>query len=823
MNRPLVSVVLAYAAGILLGLRFPLPLVPLFATAGFILSLGLILARLRPLLLWPLLLIAGWTNYTVNTAVISPHDLRTTLGDQPAIVTVRGQMVTSPRLAVLDRDGQKIWHSLTPVQVHEIRPRPNSSVPPANFQPADGQILVTTPSILPTNYFAGQTVEISGLIARPQRPVAPGLFDYQDYLATHGIYYQLKVEAPADWSLRSPPDTPLPVSDRFLAWSQTTLALGLPEQDEPLELLWAMTLGWMPALTQEVSAPFMQTGTMHIFAISGLHIALIAGILMSVLRALQLPRFWCGLVIIPLIWFYTAATGWQPSAIRSTIMMSVVIGGWMLKRPGDLLNSLAGAAFILLLWDPQQLLQTSFQLSFFVVLSIALLLPPLEKIRDRCLATDPLLPPELLPRWQRWRTAVLRVLLTALTVSIAAWAGSWPLTAFYFHMFSPVTLLANLVIVPLSSFALASNLGGIVCGAWFTGATELFNHGAWLWMKLMLLISHQLIQWPGAFFNVCGPTAVDFGIYYTALFAASSGLAFRKRWRLATAIFLTGSAACYGWCWHDAWQTTTLSFLPLRGGSAVFSQGGGAGNTLIDCGDTNALHFITEPFLKARGVNRLSQFILTQGDTRDNGGANRLLELFPARQVITSEVKFRSPSYRQTLAALERFPTDHRTVVPGDMAGNWQVLYPTPTNHFPQADDNSLVLRGEFHGTKILFLADLGRLGQRDLLAQQTDLHADIVATGLPDKNEPLIESLLDAIQPKVILVLDSEQPATKRATAALHERLSHRQLPVFYTRSAGAITLVTKPGGWELRTMDGQRLTSAASPTPPTQIASRE
>jgi len=124
-------------------------------------------------------------------------------------------------------------------------------------------------------------------------------------------------------------------------------------------------------------------------------------------------------------------------------MMTIVIGGWMLRRPGNLLNSLAAAAFIILLGDPRQLFQASFQLSFFVVLSIALFMPPLEKFRDRLLAVDPLLPRELVPRRLRWRNAVLHPLLTWLAVSFAAWLGSWPLCAHYFHLFSPVTLLAK--------------------------------------------------------------------------------------------------------------------------------------------------------------------------------------------------------------------------------------------------------------------------------------------------------------------------------------------------------------------------------------------
>src|SRR5437763_1835275 len=114
----------------------------------------------------------------------------------------------------------------------------------------------------------------------------------------------------------------------------------------------------------------MRSGTMHIFAISGLHIALIAAILVGVLRLFMLPRSACALVVLPLIWAYTGITGWQASAIRSTIMTSVVVAGWLIHRPSNLLNSLAGAALIILIWDPQQLFRAGFQLSFLVALSL---------------------------------------------------------------------------------------------------------------------------------------------------------------------------------------------------------------------------------------------------------------------------------------------------------------------------------------------------------------------------------------------------------------------------------------------------------------------
>ena len=285
-------------------------------------------------------------------------------------------------------------------------------------------------------------------------------------------------------------------------WSKQTLALGLPVEDEPLRLLWAMTLGWRTAFTGDISEPFLRAGTMHLFAIDGLRIALISGMLVALLRVLQVSRAWCGLIAIPAIWFYTAATGWEPSAIRASVMMTVVLGGWALKRPGDTVNSLAAAAFIILLWEPRQLFEASFQLSFFVVLVIALMLPPLNKISDRLLRHDPLLPDELLPRWRRALNAALRLFARYCALSLAAWVGSIPLSAKYFHLFSPVSTPANIVAVPLGTLALMSNLGALVCGTWLPWATELFNHAAWFFMVAMTDVSEWATKIPGAFFYV---------------------------------------------------------------------------------------------------------------------------------------------------------------------------------------------------------------------------------------------------------------------------------------------------------------------------------
>jgi competence protein ComEC len=803
MKRPLVAVASCYAAGLLIGEMSQPPLAVLLAVSFGVLTLIVALKTLRQYLIWPLLALAGWTNLTLHTAVISPNDLRAVIGDADAMVTVHGILAESPHIKIAERDGEPTEHSLVRVDVSELQHGENR-------QPTSGQTIVSTPGALPENFFAGQRVEVSGVMIRPPMPLAEGLFDYRDYLRTRGIYYELKTSSTNDWQPSEPVlQTPL-LTDRFLNWSKPTLALGLPVEDEPLRLLWAMALGWRTAFTGDISEPFLRAGTMHLFAIDGLRIALISGMLVALLRALQISRAWCGLTAIPAIWFYTAATGWESSAVRASVMMTLLIGGWALKRPTNLINSLAAAAFIILLWEPRQLFEASFQLSFFVVLVIGLLTPPLNKISDRLLQHDPLLPNELLPQWRRSLISFLRLLARYCSLSFAAWVGSILLSEKYFHLFSPISTFANIVAVPLGTLVLMSNLGALVCGAWFSGATELFNNAAWFFMSAMTGVSEWFTKIPGAFFYVPAPSWWIIAVYYLVLAGALGGWLFAPRRRFWSVAISTLIAALYFWHWKESRGETELTVLPLNGGHAVFVDAAGRKNGwLINCGNEKTTDSTLKPFLRAQGVNKIPRLILTEGRLPNIGGAESLDELFGVGELWTSPVHFRSAAYNEIHSQFKRPPSRHKILKFGDQTGGWQILWPPAINKFARADDNALVQLGNFHGTKVPLLSDLGREGQSSLLESTNNLHTDIVVAGLPNEGEPLCDALLGMVQPKVIVITDSEFPANRRASSALKARLEQTKIPVIYTRESGAVKIVADKSGWKLQAMDRQKFDS--------------
>ena len=802
MKRPLTLVALLYLAGILIAGYTSLPPALLLASSLSLAAASLAWTRARSLLLCPLILLTGWTNAALRTAILSPRDLRCILGEQSELPTCRGRLRETPSYRVFVQDEKESWRTLAQIDITAIRPNRRP------WQAATGRIAVSTPGML-TNLFAGQIVEVTGVAHPPKLAAAEGTFDYRAHLKQLGIYYQLDAASEQDWQIVSSPARQ-PLADRFRSWARQTLARGLPAEDESLRLEWALTLGWKPALTEEVSEPFVRAATYHIFAVDGLRMAIIFAVFFGLLRAMNLPRGICGLVLIPLIWFYTGLTGWPASAIRATVMLTVVICGWVLKRPSDLINSLFAAALIILVWQPQQLFQAGFQLSFFVVLCIILAMPVLHGVWQRICAPDPLLPESLRPRWPGFFRVPGGFVLDVLLTSFAAWIGSIPLVAYYFHIVTPVSTPANLLAVPLCALVLMSNLGSLLLASWFPALAIIFNHAGWFLMECIRVSSHWFAAWPRAYFYVTAPSVFTSGLYYALLLAILTGWLFKPKlrsWKIA-AMALVVSLWC-GQIWQEV-SATRLYVLPVNGGIATYFDAPGTRNDLlIDCGTTNSVAFLTKPFLRAQGVNGLPNLALTHGDIRHVGGADLLDHLFAINRICVSPVRFRSAAYRTLLKEFGHATERVRPISRSDHIGPWLVLHPDATDHFSQADDNALVLFGQFGSTRVLLLSDLGKPGQNALLERAPGLRADIVVTGLPVQTEALGDAFLDVVQPRLIIVADSEYPVWERASAKLCERLAQRKLPVIYTRSAGAATIELRKHKWEVRTMTGTRINS--------------
>ena len=190
--------------------------------------------------------------------IVSPHDLRLLIPQEGSIVTIRGKMASSTdqrRTGFAERMLVQMNAELILLD--------------DQWQPAHGRILISTTNQLGTEYFAGRMIQVDGVLSPPAMASSPSLYDYRENLYRRGIHHELRTDEFSHWKLLTLSGAPTrPLADRFRKWARQNFRKGLPEQDKALELLWAMSLGWRTALTEDVAAPFMRSGTMHLFAIS---------------------------------------------------------------------------------------------------------------------------------------------------------------------------------------------------------------------------------------------------------------------------------------------------------------------------------------------------------------------------------------------------------------------------------------------------------------------------------------------------------------------------------------------------------------------------
>src|SRR5437870_6314950 len=303
----------------------------------------------------------------------------------------------------------------------------------------------------------GDALRLIGTAEVIAPPRNPGEFDMRSYLARRDVRRMLFVRYSEDGTLiRHGGGNPILYAARkSRVWMQNALCRGLENAPEVQDFLSGIVLGLRHQTPEDIEEPFQQTGTLHLFAVAGLHVGIVAALLWMLATVARLSRKWAAALIIPLLLFYAAVTGLHVSSVRAAVMSSILLGGFFFDRKAFVFNSLAAAAFFLLCWDTNELFSAGFQLSFAVVGGIILLADPLFRSLRRLGAADPFLPRTLVRGPRRWIHTSFDWLCRGSSVSLAAWAGSLPLILWYFHLVTPISLFANLVVVPIAFFILA--------------------------------------------------------------------------------------------------------------------------------------------------------------------------------------------------------------------------------------------------------------------------------------------------------------------------------------------------------------------------------
>jgi competence protein ComEC len=294
------------------------------------------------------------------------------------------------------------------------------------------------------------------------------------------------------------------------------LSRGIEDSPRSVSLLYALLLGYRAHLQPEIRELFAVTGTLHIFAISGLHVGVMAAIGIFVLQASRVSRVHWILFLGPFLVAYTVATGMKASAVRACIMALIYWLAPLVGRRSDAVSALSCAAVLIVVVAPGQLLARGFILSFVVVTGLLLLYPGFVRPLLRRLAPDPFrLQPER--KWVGAARGCARRAAELCAASAAAWLASAPLSAYFFHVFSPVALVGNLLVIPLAFMIVLGGCLSVLFGGCVPLLAEVFNHANHVLISVLVTGVGAMARVPGGHIEVARPSLLWVVAWYAAV------------------------------------------------------------------------------------------------------------------------------------------------------------------------------------------------------------------------------------------------------------------------------------------------------------------
>ena len=734
---------------------------------------------------------------------------------------------------------------------------------------------------------AGDRVEAL-LRAGPARNFGdPGAFDYKTFLARQQIDVSGFLRSSSLLTrLGAPPPTFAQrlarVRGRLLNEADATFAGDKSGGAGRAAVARAMLLGDRSFLDSEQVETFQDTGVYHVLVLAGLHVGILAALLLWAGRTLRLPLAMTTLITMGVLSFYVAIVQDRPPIIRAALMATTYLLARLMFRRTALLNSVGVAALAILAVRPSELGDPSFQLSFVAALAIAGVAAPflrrtaeryrraLDHLGDitRDAATVPRVAqfrldlraaanylsahlPRSLSRFSAPAiTAPCRAILALwelAVISLAIQLGMLPLMAQYFHRISPLGIVANMPAVLLT--AIIVPFGFLALGAGMVWSTLGHFLGKILSAAIAILVLS--VNWfaklPGAFYRIPSPPLVLIVAFFVVgiLFSASLLSVRRKLPWIAFAAWLILAVliAAHPFAPRLVRGRLEVTVLDVGQGDSIFVAFPDGRTMLVDGGGLPGgayLHGhrpgidigedVVSPYLWSRGLKRIDIVALTHGHEDHLGGLPAVLRNFRVGELWVGRDVDSAP-FRGLIsqAGMRGVPVIHR--VEGEhfdwSAVQVRVLWPDNDDPVKAAtNDDSLVMRLEDGHRVLLLTGDIERPVERGLLARQAsgtpesagELAADFLKVPHHGSKTSTTQPFLDAVHPQFAAISVGESNTFGHPSPEVVDRLSSEGARLFRTDRDGAITALTDGSALEVHSFLHRSYTD--DPPPPLSAA---
>jgi competence protein ComEC len=641
----------------------------------------------------------------------------------------------------------------------------------------------------------GKKIELHGFLEPFPFQRNPGEFDYGKYLALNDIQGIVTVKGLDNVRVGGEAD-----GKSFEAWTysaQQALYRIIDRLHSPrhASFLKGIIFGYRADIASDVKQSFMDTGTIHILAVSGSNVAFVAFIFFSVLGFFRLPRNAAsGMAILGLI-AYMLITGSSASVVRATVMAIVLLCGTLLERKADLYNSMSVAALILLFWNTNTLFDVGFQLSFAAVISIVYFYPRLELLIKKI--------PE---RFEKIKG--VDAILKLFAVSLAAQLGTVPFTAYYFGRVSIISLVANIPVVPISGLNT------------FIGAAEIMLYPISPWIAKLYAEANDFLVWfllgfvkvaasvPFAYIEAWHFTAVFIIGYYILIIGLFNVNLPRVRAWLLIIVLALGNYGLYSNIWSLTHPKCTVSVIDVGQGDAILIEFPNGKRMLIDAGPLSQKFDAGErtvvPFLKRNGISTLDYLLITHSHSDHIGGAGSVLKLLSVDTIMMASLATGNHEVKDVLDIAEARHTGIRLVRAGnqiqiDSNARVYVLHPD-SNHTAEKNLNnsSVVLKIVYGNASIMLVGDAEvETEQRMMRRYGAFLSNDILKAGHHGSITSTSEEFLKLVRPQIALISVGYHNKFRHPSPFTLWRLKFHSVEIKRTDNLGAIVLESDGMKW--------------------------
>lgn len=483
----------AWVAGIFLGSRLALPFALIFIGLAPLPLLFFFPQRRKLIIIAAVCLIAFFGGALCYQASLPPDDESHIKFYNGREVAIEGMVSANPEV----RD------SSTHIQLSV------SAIDPENegWREVGGDVLLFVPRY--PEYEYGDVLRVSGKL---EAPTQLGDFDYKGYLEHQGIYATMRLYSSEGITLLETGRGVKPLEWIYSLRKSMSESIAEVMPEPQAALTQGIVLGIRYNIPAEVKADFVQSGTTHILAISGVNLSIIAGILLSIgIWFFGKRRYIYIWLALGIIWLYTLLTGMNPPVVRGAIMASVFLAAELLGRQRTAITSLAFAAAVMAGIDPPILFDASFQLSVLAMAGLIFITPPLRGLGQRLVGAT--------LGEKGLAVSLANIITDSLSVTLAATVAVWPLIAHYFGVVSLVGPLATfLALLALPAIIISGAAAGLI-GLAFVPLAQGIGWIAWLFTSYMLLIVKGSAALPLSSLEVGPVSPTLIAVYYLVLVA----------------------------------------------------------------------------------------------------------------------------------------------------------------------------------------------------------------------------------------------------------------------------------------------------------------